>query len=164
VARCGVTVRSRHVEVPRRDREWRGAGPVPQRRADDNGDDNADDSPDRSTLRGRVASQIEGERACALLVVKGSPCIFSESSTETARRVRTDRSASARSRSSAAHNNASWYTDARPISVHTGVLAGISVPLRTSPDRPTLSRTSSRTRRADLSRLITSSDWNELAR
>jgi hypothetical protein len=45
--------------------------------------------------------------------------IVSEPSAETARRVRTDRSISARSPSSAAHNNTPTYTDARPINVHT---------------------------------------------
>jgi hypothetical protein len=45
--------------------------------------------------------------------------IVSEPSADATRRVRTERPTSARSRSSAPHNDTPWYTDARPISVHT---------------------------------------------
>jgi hypothetical protein len=54
--------------------------------------------------------------------------IVSEPSAQVARRVRTERSAPVRSRSSAAHNDTPRYADARPISVHPEVLAGVSVP------------------------------------
>ncbi len=50
--------------------------------------------------------------------------IVSEPSAEATRRVRTERCAPARSRSSAVHNNTPGYADARPISVHTEECAG----------------------------------------
>jgi hypothetical protein len=56
--------------------------------------------------------------------------IVSESSTEATRPVRTGRSIPARSRSSAVHNDTPKHADARPIRVHTEVVAGVSVPSR----------------------------------
>jgi hypothetical protein len=53
--------------------------------------------------------------------------IVSESSAEATRRVRTGRYTPADSRSSAARNETPWYAEARPISVHTEVLAGVEV-------------------------------------
>jgi hypothetical protein len=51
--------------------------------------------------------------------------IVSESSAEATRRVRAGRSTPVHSRSSAAHNDTSSHSDARRISVHTEVLAGL---------------------------------------
>jgi hypothetical protein len=121
VARCGVTVRSRHVEVPRRDREV-----VGEQDQSPNGElttavtTTQTTARTRSTLRGLVASQIEGGEGLHAPGGQGlAVIIVSEPSAETARRVRTDRSISARSPSSAAHNNTPTYTDAQPINVHT---------------------------------------------
>jgi hypothetical protein len=76
-------------------------------------------------------SARSGAREQGLRVPKlkdSSVIIVSEPSAEVARRVRTGRSAPVRSRSSAAYNDTPRYADARPISVHTEVLTGISVP------------------------------------
>jgi hypothetical protein len=58
--------------------------------------------------------------------------IVSESSAKVTLRVRTERCAPVRSRSSAAHNDTLRYADARPISVHTEEVTG------SNPVSPTL--------------------------
>jgi hypothetical protein len=56
--------------------------------------------------------------------------IVSETSAEVTPRVRTERSAPVRNRSSATHNHTTRHADARPISVHTEVLAGSKRPCK----------------------------------
>jgi hypothetical protein len=58
----------------------------------------------------------------------GQVIIVSEQSADATPRVRTERPTSTRSRSSAAHYDTPWYTDARPISVHTEEVTG-SIPV-----------------------------------
>jgi hypothetical protein len=86
------------------------------------GDDNAYDNPAQQAQCG------PGWSDCVLPGQGVAVIIVSEPSAEVTRRVLTERSVPVRSRSSAAHNDTLRYSDARPISVHTKVLAAALSP------------------------------------
>ncbi len=81
---------------------------------------NAEPDRDADQAAKREVAYSWGHRVAVIIV--------SESSAKVTLRVRTERCAPVRSRGSAALNDTLRYADARPISVHTGVLARISVP------------------------------------
>jgi hypothetical protein len=86
------------------------------------GDDNAYDNPAQQAQCG------PGWSDCVLPSQGVAVIIVSEPSAGVTRRVLTERSVPVRSRSSAAHNDTLRYSDARPISVHTKVLAAALSP------------------------------------